>query len=86
DADVVLIEPPREDYEDFFSNIFSFSSRRAVCEHAYDATRKSLLARHGALTLGRNDPVALSKIDPHPDRVFRVRMTLARKPSGDGRA
>ncbi len=46
DADVILIEPPREDYEDFFSNIFSFSSRRAVCEHAYDATRRSLLARH----------------------------------------
>ena len=45
EADVVLIEPPRDDYEDFFSNIFSFSSRRSVCEHAYDATRKSLLAR-----------------------------------------
>ncbi len=45
DADVILIEPPREDYEDFFSNIFSFSSRRSVCEHAYDATRQSLLAR-----------------------------------------
>ncbi len=46
EADVILIEPPREDYEDFFSNIFSFSSRRSVCEHAYDATRRSLLARH----------------------------------------
>ncbi len=45
DADVILLEPPREDYEDFFSNIFSFASRRAVCEHAYDATRRSLLAR-----------------------------------------
>ncbi len=45
ETDVVLIEPPREDYEDFFSNIFSFASRRAVCEHAYDETRKRLLAR-----------------------------------------
>lgn len=44
-ADVVLLEPPRDDYEDFFSNIFSFASRRAVCQHAYDATRRSLLAR-----------------------------------------
>ncbi len=49
-ADVILLEPPREDYEDFFSNIFSFSSRRSVCEHAYDATRRSLLARHEAIT------------------------------------
>lgn len=49
EADVVLIEPPREDYEDFFSNIFSFSSRRAVCEHAYDATRRSLLARRDVI-------------------------------------
>jgi len=57
DADVVLLEPPREDHEDFFSNIFSFSSRRLVCEHAFDQTRRSLrsrvdeleplLARHG---------------------------------------
>ncbi len=57
DADVVLLEPPREDYEDFFSNIFSFSSRRSVCEHAFQVTRRSLwdrreelqsvLARHG---------------------------------------
>lgn len=57
DADVVLLEPPRDDHEDFFSNIFSFSSRRAVCEHAYQVTRRSLwdrreelepvLAKHG---------------------------------------
>ena len=45
DADVVLIEPPRDDYEDFFSNIFSFSSRRAVVERAYEATRESLRLR-----------------------------------------
>ncbi len=49
EADVVLIEPPREDYEDFFSNIFSFSSRRAVCEHAYDQTRRSLLAKRDVI-------------------------------------
>ncbi len=48
-ADVLLIEPPRDDYEDFFSNIFSFSSRRAVVEHAFDATRRSLLARRESI-------------------------------------
>lgn len=49
EADVLLLEPPRDDHEDFFSNIFSFSSRRATCEHAYDATRRSLLARRETL-------------------------------------
>lgn len=57
-ADVVLLEPRRDDYENFFSNIFSFASRKAVAERAYRATRESLrsrldelepvLARHGA--------------------------------------
>ncbi len=60
--DLVLIEPDRDDYKMFFTNIFSFSQRRAVCEHAYEATRAQLLeryeelapllARHG-LTLNR---------------------------------
>jgi predicted acylesterase/phospholipase RssA len=55
--DVLLIEPPRHDYRMFFTNIFSFSERKTVCEHAYRATRRYLrrrreelepvLARHG---------------------------------------
>ena len=49
DADVILLEPPRDDYEDFFSNIFSFTSRRAVCEHAFEATRRDLLARRSTI-------------------------------------
>jgi NTE family protein len=56
-ADVILLEPRRDDYEVFFSNVFSFSHRRAICEHAYHCTRRYLrtqrrelepvLARHG---------------------------------------
>lgn len=49
EADVILLEPPRDDHEDFFSNIFSFSSRRAVCEHAFEVTRQSLLSRKDEL-------------------------------------
>ena len=55
--DVVLVEPRRDDYRMFFINVFSFSARKAVCEHAYDATRQYLrehrevlgpiLERHG---------------------------------------
>jgi NTE family protein len=49
DADVVLLEPRRDDYRMFFTNIFTFSSRQAVCEHAYQMTRRDLLARHDEL-------------------------------------
>jgi len=48
-ADVVLFEPRRDDYRMFFTNIFSFSQRRAVCEHAYRRTRRNLLARREEL-------------------------------------
>jgi hypothetical protein len=48
-ADVVLFEPHRDDYLMFFTNIFSFSERRAVCEHAYKAVRRDLLARFDEL-------------------------------------
>ena len=48
-ADVVLLEPHRDDYLMFFTNIFSFSERQAVCEHAYKAVRRDLLARYDTL-------------------------------------
>jgi len=58
DANVVLFEPDRDDYQMFFTNIFSFTARREVASHAYRATRRDLferadelepiLARHGA--------------------------------------
>jgi len=45
DADVLLFEPGRDEYDMFFSNVFSFSSRRAIAELAYAATRRDLLRR-----------------------------------------
>ncbi|MDH3404164.1 MAG: patatin-like phospholipase family protein [Acidobacteriota bacterium] len=45
-VDLMLIEPSRDDYRMFFTNIFSFAQRRAVCEHAYDTTRRQLLERY----------------------------------------
>ncbi|HYO14667.1 MAG TPA: patatin-like phospholipase family protein [Thermoanaerobaculia bacterium] len=48
-ADVVLIQPRRDDYLMFFTNIFGFAERQAVCEYAYDATRRDLLARFDEL-------------------------------------
>ncbi|MFP5285379.1 MAG: patatin, partial [Thermoanaerobaculia bacterium] len=48
-SDVVLIQPERDDYLMFFTNIFSFADRRTVCEHAYDSTRRYLLASYDQL-------------------------------------
>ena len=48
-ADVVLVEPERHDYMMFFTNIFGFDERIQVCEHAYQATRETLLARFDEL-------------------------------------
>jgi len=57
DADVVLFEPNRDDADMFFTNVFSYASRRRLSEHAYQKTRGELyrrrrelapvLARHG---------------------------------------
>ncbi len=44
-ADLLLFEPSRDDYRMFFTNIFSFSGRRAVCEHAYNRTMENLSKR-----------------------------------------
>ncbi|MCP4901694.1 MAG: patatin family protein [bacterium] len=57
DKDVLVFEPSPEDYGMFFTNVFSFAKRKAVCEHAYKTIRSKLwknrdricpiLERHG---------------------------------------
>jgi len=49
DADVVLFEPRRDDYTMFFVNVFSFSARKRVVEHAYRSTLAQLAARREEL-------------------------------------
>jgi predicted acylesterase/phospholipase RssA len=49
EADVILLEPPRDDYRMFFTNVFSFSSRRMICEHAYQSARRQLFERRREL-------------------------------------
>lgn len=49
DRDVVLIQPRRDDYKMFFTNIFGLAERRDVCAHAYQATREMLLERYDEL-------------------------------------
>ena len=48
-TDVVLLQPRRTDADMFFTNMFSYSGRRQLCEHAYQRTREDLLARRRTL-------------------------------------
>jgi predicted acylesterase/phospholipase RssA len=50
DRDVVLFEPAKDDAEIFFTNLFSYATRKRVCEHAYQRTRQDLLKRRHELT------------------------------------
>jgi hypothetical protein len=54
-ASIVLFEPGTDDPEMFFTNLFSYASRKRVCEHAYQRTRADLLKRRYELepVLGR---------------------------------
>ena len=90
DADVVLIEPALTDHRLFFSNIFSFTNRRGVTEHAYQTTRRWLrdnagalgpvLARHG-LAL-RHDVLADASRTLYAERRAEARA----RPAGRGSA
>lgn len=48
-ADILRFEPPRDDLAMFFGSIFSFDSRREVCERAYEHTRQDLRARRAVI-------------------------------------
>ena len=50
EADVVLFEPSRSDADMFFTNVFSYSGRRRLSEHAYQHTRAELLRRFNELS------------------------------------
>ncbi|HML13775.1 MAG TPA: patatin-like phospholipase family protein, partial [Xanthobacteraceae bacterium] len=49
DADVLLFEPPREDADIFFANVFSYADRRRLSEHSYRRTRAELWHRYAEL-------------------------------------
>ncbi|HVJ62996.1 MAG TPA: patatin-like phospholipase family protein [Tahibacter sp.] len=56
-ADIVLFEPNPDDMRMFFSNVFSYSNREEVAEHAYRSTLADLRARRAELepVLARHD-------------------------------
>ena len=80
-TDIVLFEPDHRDPEMFLANLFGYSRRRLMAEHAYQQTRVDLRSRRSALgaTLARHG-LALDEavLDDH-------RRTLLRRPSRGSR-
>jgi NTE family protein len=56
-TDQLVFEPNPDDAEMFFTNVFSYSSRQRVCEHAFQATLADLRARRDLIgpMLARHD-------------------------------
>lgn len=91
-TDLVLFEPNADDAEMFFTNIFSYDSRRTLTEHAYRATLddlrtrrdviEPLLRRHGIRLRDEvlDDPerTLLGGLDPPPPRRLRPIARLSR--------
>lgn len=50
-SDTILFEPDRHDETLFFTNVFRYSGRRKLVEHAYQKTRRDLLAQAPALSI-----------------------------------
>jgi predicted acylesterase/phospholipase RssA len=86
DADVLLFEPGQGDVEMFFTNVFSYSSRKRLAEHAYQRTLADLrrrraelapvLARHGVsldedVVNARRRTIASGAKDAFPVRDLR---------------
>jgi len=88
-VDILLFQPNQHDAELFFTNIFSYSNRRRMCEQAYQNTRLMLLERrfeiapklerHGLkLKLGVLRDTSLSLVQQAPSRqaLARLRQSL----------
>ncbi|HVS75312.1 MAG TPA: patatin-like phospholipase family protein [Steroidobacteraceae bacterium] len=48
-ADLLMLEPDRHDEVLFFTNVFRYAGRRRLANHAYQRTRRDLLAQAGTL-------------------------------------
>jgi predicted acylesterase/phospholipase RssA len=86
-SDILFIEPRRDDYRMFFTNIFSFSERKAVCEHAYRRTRIKLLERAETLApmLERHGVRLRTEILADPDRDLWSGLEAERRRRGERR-
>jgi NTE family protein len=68
--DQLFFEPNATDTEMFFTSVFSYKSRRRVCEHAYQSTMADLRARRDVLgpLLARHGLRLCDEVIDDPDR------------------
>ncbi len=82
DTDILLFEPDSRDAELFLANTFSYSQRRHLAEHAYQATRAALLKRHIRLQQQLAAQDLTLRLDRLQDSSLRL---LADTPAPEGR-
>jgi NTE family protein len=71
-TDQLFLEPNSDDRRTFFTNVFSFSSRSAVCQHAYRATLDDIRKRRLELAplLARHGLRIRDEVVDHPNRTL----------------
>jgi predicted acylesterase/phospholipase RssA len=67
-TDVLLFEPDRGDEELFFKNVFRYADRKRLAEHAYQRTRRDLLANATSLRRILNRHGIRLRVDVLEDR------------------
>ena len=84
-AEILLLEPDRADRRMFFANIFRYSGRKQLVDHAYQSTRRDLLRRADELAplLARHGLRLLPAALKDPKRSFEA--ALERQRSQDRR-
>ena len=80
-TDIVLFEPDQRDPEMFIANLFGYSQRRALAEHAYQQTRADLRSRRGpiAATLARHGVTLNHELLDDPERHLLAKHRPARR-------
>ena len=84
-AEILLLEPDRADRRMFFANMFRYSGRKQLVDHAYQSTRRDLLRRADELAplLARHGLRLLPAALKDPKRSFEA--ALERQRSQDRR-
>lgn len=82
-TDILLFEPDHRDPEMFLANIFAYSQRRLLAEHAYQHMRADLRSRRSVLraTLARQGLVLDDAVLDEPRRVLIKRRRAVRQGS-----
>ena len=79
-VEILLLQPDRADRRMFFANIFRYSGRKRLVDHAYQSTRRDLLRRAGELAplLARHGLRLLPEVLKDPSRSFEAALEKQR--------